>query len=115
MYIKNAPQGYDPCGVEYALACPHGRAKSHKVILYFKALCQVLGCDSKNHTPLLDLELFLYLLCFVSYILLVIGTEQLRGGVCEDADDHSKDQGIILLTENVKTKNIKKYCGTLKM
>ena len=24
------------------------------------ALCQVLGCDSLNHAPLLDLELFLY-------------------------------------------------------
>ena len=30
---KNAPQGCDPCGVEDALACPHGRAKSHKVTL----------------------------------------------------------------------------------
>ena len=29
-----------------------------------KALCQVLGCDSLNHAPLLDLELFLYLIYF---------------------------------------------------
>ena len=28
------------------------------------ALCQVLGCDSLNHAPLLDLELFLYLIYF---------------------------------------------------
>ena len=35
LYSKNAPQGCDPCGVEYALACPHGRAKSHKVTLCF--------------------------------------------------------------------------------
>ena len=30
----------------------------------FLALCQVLGCDSLNHAPLLDLELFLYLIYF---------------------------------------------------
>ena len=30
---KNAPQGCDLCGVEDALACPHGRAKSHIVTL----------------------------------------------------------------------------------
>lgn len=30
----------------------------------FWALCQVLGCDSLNHAPLLDLELFLYLIYF---------------------------------------------------
>ena len=29
-----------------------------------EALCQVLGCDSLNHAPLLDLELFLYLIYF---------------------------------------------------
>lgn len=28
------------------------------------ALCQVLGGDSLNHAPLLDLELFLYLIYF---------------------------------------------------
>ena len=31
---------------------------------FFLALCQVLGCDSLNHAPLLDLELFLYLIYF---------------------------------------------------
>ena len=30
----------------------------------FLALCQVLGCDSLNHAPLLALELFLYLIYF---------------------------------------------------
>ena len=32
-YKKNAPRGCDLCGDEDALACPHGRAKSHKVTL----------------------------------------------------------------------------------
>lgn len=31
---------------------------------FLLALCQVLGCDSLNHAPLLDLELFLYLIYF---------------------------------------------------
>ena len=31
---------------------------------FYLALCQVLGCDSLNHAPLLDLELFLYLIYF---------------------------------------------------
>ena len=34
------------------------------VTKHLKALCQVLGCDSLNHAPLLDLELFLYLIYF---------------------------------------------------
>lgn len=33
-------------------------------VVLFWALCQVLGCDSLNHAPLLDLELFLYLIYF---------------------------------------------------
>ena len=34
------------------------------VSVFLAALCQVLGCDSLNHAPLLDLELFLYLIYF---------------------------------------------------
>ena len=37
---------------------------SRDFLLHFPALCQVLGCDSLNHAPLLDLELFLYLIYF---------------------------------------------------
>ena len=44
LYSKNASQGCDPCGAEYALACPHGRAKSHKV-----TLCSFVG----NSFPLI--------------------------------------------------------------
>ena len=36
------------------------KLREHSIL----ALCQVLGCDSLNHAPLLDLELFLYLIYF---------------------------------------------------
>ena len=38
LYSKNASQGCDPCGAEYALARPCGHAKSHKV-----TLCSFIG------------------------------------------------------------------------
>ena len=38
LYSKNASQGCDPCGAEYALARPCGHAKSHKV-----TLCSFVG------------------------------------------------------------------------
>lgn len=37
---------------------------THLWVSIFLALCQVLGGDSLNHAPLLDLELFLYLIYF---------------------------------------------------
>ena len=36
----------------------------NRMVKFYSALCQVLGCDSLNHAPLLDLELFLYLIYF---------------------------------------------------
>ena len=37
---------------------------THLWVSIFLTLCQVLGGDSLNHAPLLDLELFLYLIYF---------------------------------------------------
>ena len=42
--ISKRSAGCDPCGVENALACPHGRAKSHKV-----TLCSSMSIEARPH------------------------------------------------------------------
>ena len=47
-----------------AVLLPGWESAAENFLRRKKALCQVLGGDSLNHAPLLDLELFLYLIYF---------------------------------------------------